>query len=89
MSHPLPQESLLHLTLRLYIINSLEVKGAGVSPSDRTAYLAPALCMFCLPSVVFSSISYHPQLGFQDKLMQHVRYRELKKTKLPQKSMTQ
>jgi hypothetical protein len=30
---------------------------AGVSPSEHPAYLAPALCMFGLLSVVFSSIS--------------------------------
>jgi hypothetical protein len=53
MSRPLPQESPLHLLLLLYIINSLEVEGAGVSPSEHPAYLAPALCMFCLLSVVF------------------------------------
>jgi hypothetical protein len=39
--------------LWLYIINSLEVEGAGVSPSECPAYLAPALCMFGLLSVVF------------------------------------
>jgi hypothetical protein len=29
--------------------------GAGVSPSQHTAYLAPALCLFCLLSVVLSA----------------------------------
>jgi hypothetical protein len=41
--------------LPLYIINSLEVEGAGVSPSKSPGYLAPALCMFGLLSVVFSA----------------------------------
>jgi hypothetical protein len=51
------------------MINALEVEGAGVSPSEHPAYLALALCMFDLLSVVFSSISHHPQLGFYNKLM--------------------
>jgi hypothetical protein len=55
MSHPLPQESPLHLVLLLYIINALEVEGAGVSPSEHPAYLPPALCTFGLLSVVFSA----------------------------------
>jgi hypothetical protein len=45
---------------------------AGVSPSEHTAYLAPALCMFGLLSVFFC-ISHHPQLGFQKKLLQDVK----------------
>jgi hypothetical protein len=64
MSRPLPWELLLHLVLPLYIINSLEVEGAGVSPSKHPAYLAPALCLFVLLSVVFFGISCHPQLRF-------------------------
>jgi hypothetical protein len=54
MSRPLPRESPLHLVLRLYIKNSLEVEEAGVSPSEHPAYLAPALHMFGLLSVVLS-----------------------------------
>jgi hypothetical protein len=53
VSRPLPWESPLHLVLLWYIINSLEVGSAGVSPSERPAYLDPALSMFCLLSVVF------------------------------------
>jgi hypothetical protein len=34
--------------------------GAGVSPSQHPAYLAPALCMFGLLSVVFSSSPVAP-----------------------------
>jgi hypothetical protein len=64
MSCPLDRELPFHLTLPLYIINSLEVKGAGVSPSECPAYLAPALCMFGLLSVVLFGISYCPQLRF-------------------------
>jgi hypothetical protein len=45
----------LHLMLPLYIINPLEVKEAGVSPSEHPAYLDPALCMFDLLSVVLSA----------------------------------
>jgi hypothetical protein len=63
MSHPLPQEMPLHFMFPLYIINSLEVEGAVVSPSAHPAYLAPALFMFGLLSVVFC-ISCHPQLWF-------------------------
>jgi hypothetical protein len=37
----------------LYIIKSLEVEAAGASPSEHPAYMAPALCMFGLLSVVF------------------------------------
>jgi hypothetical protein len=48
MPPPLPPINALHLMLLLYIINSLEVEGVGVSPSEHPAYLAPALCMFCL-----------------------------------------
>jgi hypothetical protein len=55
MSRPLLRELPLYLVLLLYIINSLEVERAGVSPSEHTAYLAPALCMFGLLSVVFSA----------------------------------
>jgi hypothetical protein len=55
--------------VKLYIINVLEVEGAGASPSEHPAYLAPALCMFDLLSVVFSDISCHPQLDFYNKLM--------------------
>jgi hypothetical protein len=55
---------LLSFVLLLYIINSLEMEGAGVSPSEHPAYLAPALCMFGFLSVVFSGISCHLQLGF-------------------------
>jgi hypothetical protein len=55
MSYLLPQELPLHLILPLYIINFLEVEIADVSPSKRTAYLAPALCMFDLLSVAFSA----------------------------------
>jgi hypothetical protein len=55
LSHPLSWELPLHLVLSLYIINALEVEVVGVSPSEHTAYLAPALCMFCLPSVVLSA----------------------------------
>jgi hypothetical protein len=58
MSHP------LHLMLPLYIINSLEVEGACVAPSEHPAYLAPALCMIGLLSVVFSGISCCTQLRF-------------------------
>jgi hypothetical protein len=47
-----------------YIINSLEVEEAGVSPSERPAYLAPALCMFGHLSVIFSGISRRPQVRF-------------------------
>jgi hypothetical protein len=57
---PLPQELPLHLILPLYIINSLEVEVAGVSPSECPAYLASALCMFGLLSVVFFCISHCP-----------------------------
>jgi hypothetical protein len=57
---PLPQELPLHLLLPLYIINLLEVEGAGVSPSKHPAYLAPALCMFCLLFVVFSASPITP-----------------------------
>jgi hypothetical protein len=64
MSRPLPRESPLHLVLRLYIKNSLEVEEAGVSPSEHPAYLAPALHMFGLLSVVFSGISHHPPVRF-------------------------
>jgi hypothetical protein len=39
----------------VYIINLLEVEVAGVSPSKCPAYLAPALCVFGLLSVVFSA----------------------------------
>jgi hypothetical protein len=46
------------------VYNTVEVKGAGVSPSKLPAYLAPAFCTFGLLSVAFSSISRHPQLGF-------------------------
>jgi hypothetical protein len=75
ISCPLPQEMPLHLMLSLYIISSLEVKeeSAGVSPFKCPAYLAPALCIFGLLSVVFSSISHGPQLGFCDKLMWDMR----------------
>jgi hypothetical protein len=38
--------------------------GAGLSPSKHPAYLAPALCMFGLLSIVFFSISCHLQLRF-------------------------
>jgi hypothetical protein len=41
-----------------------EREGAGVSPSKHPVYLAPALCMFGLLSVLFSGISHSPQLGF-------------------------
>jgi hypothetical protein len=51
--------------------------GAGVSPSEHPAYLAPALWMFCLLSVVFSSISHCPQLGFYNKLVQDMRHDHL------------
>jgi hypothetical protein len=37
--------------------------GVDVSPSELPAYLAPALCMFYLLSVVFSGIFHRPQLG--------------------------
>jgi hypothetical protein len=52
MSCPLPHESPLHLLLQLYIINSLEVEEAGVSPSEHPAYLAQlyASFVFCLLS---------------------------------------
>jgi hypothetical protein len=63
-SHPLSQELHLHLVLPLYIINSLEVEGAGVSPSECPVYLAPALCMFGLLSVVFSASPIVPSQGF-------------------------
>jgi hypothetical protein len=75
MSHSLPQEMPLHLVWLLYIINSLEVEGAGVSPSEQQPTW-PQLCaclVFCL--FVFSGISHHPQLGFQDKLVQGTRLR--------------
>jgi hypothetical protein len=49
------REMPLHLVLLLYIINSLEVRGIGVYSSEHPAYLAPALCMFGLLSVVFSA----------------------------------
>jgi hypothetical protein len=45
-----------HLVLPLYIINLLEGGRAGASPSEHPAYLASALCMFGLLSVVFSGI---------------------------------
>jgi hypothetical protein len=61
---PPPPKMPLLLVLRLYIINSLEVEEAGVSPSKRPACLAPALCMFGLLSVVFSGTFCCPQLGF-------------------------
>jgi hypothetical protein len=54
MSCSLPKEMPLGLMLLLYIVNSLEVEGVGVSLSEHTAYLAPALCMFGLFFVVFS-----------------------------------
>jgi hypothetical protein len=38
--------------------------GAGVSPSEHSAYLAPALCMFGLLSFCLFYISHCPQLGF-------------------------
>jgi hypothetical protein len=63
MSHLLPQELPLLLVLPLYIINSLEVEAAGVFSSECPTYLAPALCMFHLLSVVFFCIFHHPQLG--------------------------
>jgi hypothetical protein len=53
MSSLIPRELPLHLMLPLYIINSLEVEGVVVSPPEHPAYLAPALCMFGLLSVVF------------------------------------
>jgi hypothetical protein len=55
MSHALPQEMPLCLQLLWYITNSLEVEGAGVSPSERPVYLVPDLCMFGLLSVGFSA----------------------------------
>jgi hypothetical protein len=51
VSCPLPQEMPLCLMLLLYIINTLEV-GVLVYPHKSTqAYLAPALCTFCLLSI--------------------------------------
>jgi hypothetical protein len=55
MSCPLTQDQLLHLVFPLYIINLLEVEGVGVFPAVLPAYLVPALYMFDLLSVVFSS----------------------------------
>jgi hypothetical protein len=46
------------------ITNSLELEGAGVSSSEHPAYLAPALCMFCLLSVVLSASPRRSQLDF-------------------------
>jgi hypothetical protein len=40
---PPPPRTAAPLILPLYIINSLQVEGAGVSPSEHPAYLAPAL----------------------------------------------
>jgi hypothetical protein len=60
MSCPSPPELPLHLLLPLYIINSLEVEGAGMSPSEHQAYLALALCMFCLLYVVFAASPITP-----------------------------
>jgi hypothetical protein len=56
MSSPLSQELLLHLMLWLYIINSLDMEVAGVSPSEHPAYLAPALWMFCLVCCLFQHL---------------------------------
>jgi hypothetical protein len=57
MSCTLLQQLLLHLILPQYIINSLEVRGVGVSPSEYPDYLAPALCIFGLLSVVLFAFS--------------------------------
>jgi hypothetical protein len=54
----------LHLVLLLYIINSVEVEVAGVSPFQYPVYLAPDFCMFGLLSVVFSGISHCPPVRF-------------------------
>jgi hypothetical protein len=80
MPPPLPPINALHLMLLLYIINSLEVEGVGVSPSELPAYLAPALCMYELLSVVFSGISCHPQLRFLGQA--HAGHRYITKEKL-------
>jgi hypothetical protein len=37
------------------VYNKLTESGSGVSPSEHAAYLAPALCIFGLLSVVFSA----------------------------------
>jgi hypothetical protein len=43
------------------VYNKLTGSGGGWCVSiECPAYLAPALCIFCLLSVVFSSISCHP-----------------------------
>jgi hypothetical protein len=64
MSWPPPPRNTSPPRVPLYIINSLEVEGAGVSPPEHPAYLAPTLCMFGLLSVIFFCISLHPQLSF-------------------------
>jgi hypothetical protein len=74
MSRALPQELLLHLILSLYIVNLLEVEGAVVCLhlSTQPTWPQPCACLvFCLLS--FLHLLF-PQLGFQDKLMQDVRY---------------